>query len=149
MLKKPKGPLVIQGDELWSFVGSKKNKCWSWLALDQGSREIVGCHLGHRDPSGAQKLWNALPPVYHQCAVCYTDFYFAYERVLPSKRHKPSAKGSGKTSHIERFKNTLRQRISRLVRKTLSCSKKFQNLRGAVWYFIHHYNACLRLKTPL
>jgi IS1 family transposase len=32
--------------------------------------------------------------------------------------------GSGKTNHIERFNNTMRQRISRLVRKTLSFSKK-------------------------
>ena len=74
VIKKPKGPLVIQCDELWSFVGSKQNKCWIWLALDQGSREIVGCHLGRRDHNGAQKLWKSLPPVYRPCAVCYTDF---------------------------------------------------------------------------
>ena len=48
------------------------------------------------------------------------------EEVLPFpfKRHRPVGKESGKTSHIERLNNTLRQRISRLVRKTLSFSKK-------------------------
>ncbi len=35
---------------------------------------------------------------------------------------------------------TLRQRVSRLVRKTLSFSKKLENHIGAIWNFIHHYN---------
>jgi hypothetical protein len=49
------------------------------------------------------------------------------------------------TTCIERFNNTLRQRVGRLVRKTLSFSKKLSNHIGAVWYFIHYYNASLRL----
>ncbi|MEM8721827.1 MAG: IS1 family transposase, partial [Cyanobacteria bacterium P01_G01_bin.39] len=43
------------------------------------------------------------------------------------------------------FNCTLPQRVSRLVRKTLSCSKKIENHIGAIWYFVHHYNASLRL----
>jgi hypothetical protein len=60
--------------------------------------------------------------VYRQCAVCYTDFWAAYGAVLPSKRHQAVGKETGKTSYIERFNNTLRQRVSRLVRKILSFS---------------------------
>lgn len=86
----------------------------------------------------------SLPPVYRQCAVCYTDFWEAYEQVLPSKRHCSVGKDSGHTSYIERFNNTLRQRVSRLVRKTLSFSKSIDNHIGAIWYFIHHYNNNLR-----
>jgi IS1 family transposase len=41
---------------------------------------------------------------------------------------------------IERLNNTLRQRMSRLVRKTLSFSKKRENHIGAIWYFVHHDN---------
>ncbi|MEP0874219.1 IS1 family transposase, partial [Trichocoleus desertorum AS-A10] len=29
------------------------------------------------------------------------------------------------------------------VRRTLSFSKKLENHIGAVWYFVHHYNASL------
>ncbi len=87
-------------------------------------------------------LWNSLPPVYRQCAVCYTDFWAAYQKVIPPKRHEAVGKESGKTNHIERFNNTMRQRISRLVRKTLSFSKRLDNHIGAIWYFIHHYNSC-------
>ncbi|MGL5834122.1 MAG: IS1 family transposase, partial [Waterburya sp.] len=41
------------------------------------------------------------------------------------------------------FNNTLRQRVSRLVRKTLSFSKSLENHIGAIWYFIHYYNQSL------
>jgi len=27
---------------MWSFVGSKANKVWIWLAIDQATREILG-----------------------------------------------------------------------------------------------------------
>ncbi|MEP0874222.1 IS1 family transposase, partial [Trichocoleus desertorum AS-A10] len=49
-------------------------------------------------------------------------------------------KETGLTSYIERFNNTLRQRVSRLVRKTLSFSKNLSNHIGVIWNFIHHYN---------
>ena len=142
---KKKGHLTIQCDELWSFVGNKDNKQWVWLAQDQKTREIVGAYVGSRDEKGARGLWKSLPPVYRQCAVAYTDFWSAYGKIFPSKRHKPVGKETGKTSYIERFNCTLRQRVSRLVRKTLSFSKKIENHIGAIWYFIHHYNASLRL----
>ena len=128
---------------MWSFVLHKGNKQWIWLALDAKTREIVGVYVGNRSREGAQGLWNTLPGVYRQCAVSYTDFWSAYDEVFPSKRHQSVGKESGKTSYIERFNCTLRQRVSRLVRKTLSFSKKLENHIGAVWYFVHHYNASL------
>ena len=128
---------------MWSFVGNKGNKQWIWLALDRDSREIVGVYVGDRSRKGAKKLWQSLPPIYRQCAVCYSDFWEAYEQVIPSKRHRAVGKETGKTNYIERFNCTLRQRVSRLVRKTLSFSKKLDNHTGAIWYFVHYYNASL------
>ena len=130
---------------MWSYVVNKKNKIWIWLAKDRDMKEIVGCYIGSRDKKGAKGLWESLPGVYRQCAVCYTDFWSAYDEIFPSKRHVSVAKGSGETNHIERQNCTFRQRISRLVRKTLSFSKKIENHIGAVWYFIHDYNACLAI----
>ena len=126
---KPKklGKLTIQLDELWSFVGNKQNNKWIWLALDASTREVLGAYIGDRSRQGAKKLWLSIPPIYRQCAVCYTDFWEASSQVLPSKRHKAVGKEIGKTSYIERLNNTFRQRIGRLVRKTLSFSKKLEN----------------------
>lgn len=135
--------MTIQCDELWSFVDHKGNKQWVWLALDSTTREIVGVYIGDRDEQAARKLWNSLPPVYRQCAVVYTDFWAAYGAVFPTKRHQAVGKDTGKTSYIERFNNTLRQRVSRLVRKTLSFSKSVENHIGAIWYFVHYYNNSL------
>ena len=140
---KKKGRLTIQCDEMWSFVGNKGNKQWIWLALDVETREIIGVHIGDRSEQGAKKLWDSLPSVYRQCAVAYTDFWRAYALVFPAQRHKPVGKESGKTNYIERFNCTMRQRVSRLVRKTLSFSKKLENHIGAIWFFIHHYNSSL------
>jgi len=143
MRSKAKGRLTVECDELWSFVGNKDQKQWVWLAIDRDTRAIVGVAVGACDEATARQLWESLPAVYRQCAVCYSDFWDAYACVLPSKRHRPIGKESGQTSHSERLNNTLRQRISRLVRKTLSFSKKVENHSGAIWYFVHHYNASL------
>ncbi len=59
--------------------------------------------------------------------------------LFPTQRLKAGGKESGKTNYIERFNCTMRQRVSRLVRKTLSFSKKLD----AIWFFIHHYNSSL------
>ncbi len=140
VIPKAKGALRIQIDELWSFVNDKGNKQWVWLALDAHSREIVSCYIGSRGQESAPGLWQSLPGVYRQCAMIYTDSWEAYRCVLPSKRHCAVGKETGLTNYIERFNNTLRQRISRLVRKTLSFSKKLENHISAIWSFIHDYN---------
>ena len=142
---KEKKRLSVQMDELWSFVDSKGNQQWVWLALDAQTREIVGVHIGDRSAVSALALWNSMPPVYRQCAVIYTDHWSAYDSVLPSKRHRSVDKDSGFTSYIERFNCTIRQRVSRLVRKSLAFSKKLENHIAAIWRFVHHYNANLQL----
>lgn len=124
-------------------MNNKGNKQWVWLALDADSREIVGVYVGARDEAAAQELWQSLPALYRQCAIAYTDFWEAYQAILPNKQHRAVGKKTGKTSYIERFNNTLRQRLSRLVRKTLSFSKSLENHISAIWYFVHYYNASL------
>jgi IS1 family transposase len=146
---KAKKKLTVQMDELGSFVDHKGNRQWVWLAMDAETREIIGCAIGDRSKETAKALWESIPGVYRPCAVIYTDGLESYGAVLPRKRHRVVGKESGKTSYIERLNNTLRQRISRLVRKTLSFSKKQVNHEGAIWNFIHHYNACLKLEGSM
>jgi len=140
---KRKRRLILQCDELWSFVGRRDNKVWLWLAMDAETREIVALHVGDRSREGAQALWENLPPLYRECAICFTDDWEAYVDVLPESRHRIVDKQSGLTSYIERFNNTVRQRLARFARETLSFSKKLENHIGAIWFFVHHYNAQL------
>jgi insertion element IS1 protein InsB len=98
---------------------------------------------------GAQGLWNSLPPEFREQGKAYTDFWESYQDVFPADQLQQGGKETGNTNHIERFNNTMRQRISRLVRKTLSFSKKLENHIGAIWNFIHHYNASLTNTYPI
>jgi hypothetical protein len=41
-VKKKKGKLTSESDEMWSFVGYKGNKLWQELAIDALTKEILG-----------------------------------------------------------------------------------------------------------
>jgi insertion element IS1 protein InsB len=60
--------------------------------------------------------------------------------VLPAAQHRAISQLARKTNQIERFNNTLRQRVSRLVREALSLSKKLAHHSGAIKLFICHDN---------
>jgi IS1 family transposase len=132
--------LEAEADEMWSFVKKKANKQWIWVALDAITRQVMAFHVGDRSRDSTKELWAKIPLVYREQATFHTDHYDAYTGVIPVQRHQAMTKKARKTNHIERFNNTLRQRMSRLVRETLSFSKKLANHIGAIKYFIYHYN---------
>jgi len=127
-------------DELWSFVGSKANPVWIWLALERQTRRVVGFAMGDRSAETGRRLWDSLPADYRKRAVCFSDFWSAYPAFLPSKRHHAVGKETGETAHIERLNNTLRQRCANLVRKTLSFSKAREPHERRIRLFLDHYN---------
>ena len=49
-------------------------------------------------------------------------------------------KETGKTAHVERWNNTLRQRLARFVRMTLSFSKSEVRHEVCLLLFLHRYN---------
>ena len=132
--------LEAEADEMWSFVAKKGNKQWLWIAMDTKTRQIVAFHVGDRSRDSAKQLWANIPAVYREQATFDTDQYDAYKGVIPAAQHKAITKKARKTNHIERFNNTLRQRVSRLVRDTLAFSKKLANHIGAIKFFICGYN---------
>jgi insertion element IS1 protein InsB len=132
--------LEAEADEMWSFVASKDNKQWIWVAIDTTTKQVIAFQVGDRSRQSAEKLWQRIPPAYRHHATFVTDDWEAYKGVIPSAQHEVCAKGRGGTNIIERFNCTLRQRVSRLVREALSFSKILRNHIGAIKYFICHYN---------
>jgi insertion element IS1 protein InsB len=132
--------LEAELDELWSFEGKKTNRHWVWIATDTTTRQVLAFHVGDRSGQSAETLWEKIPAVYQEHALFYTDHYAVYSGVIPSTQHHAISELARTTNHIERFNCTLRQRISRLVRVTLSFSKKLSNHIGAIKYFICDYN---------
>jgi insertion element IS1 protein InsB len=130
-------------------VQKKAHQQWIWMAMDAKTRQIIAFHVGDRSRDSAKALWANIPMVYREQATFHTDQYDAYQGVIPAERHKAITKKARETNHIERFNNTLRQRLSRLVRETLSFSKKLAHHIGAIKYFICHYNLTRAAALPV
>jgi len=129
---------VLEYDEAWSFVLKKRNKRWLWTVMCRRTRQIISFAIGDRSEKTCQRLWKRVPEEYRGC-VSYSDFWEAYQKVLPDETHRPVGKDSGQTNHMERWYCTLRQHQARYVRKTLSFSKKdsFHHM-VTKWYIVDH-----------
>jgi len=128
----------LEADEMWSYVGAKDCSQWLWLAIERHTGLVVGFHIGARDEESALGLWLSIPEALRTQALVFTDDWPAYAAVLQKGQHQ--TEGKKQTTRIERLNNTLRQRCSRLVRKTLSFSKSWQNHFLAIRFFLVNYN---------
>ncbi|MFN4147894.1 MAG: IS1 family transposase [Runella sp.] len=138
-----------EADELWSWVGKRNNVYYVWLVMHKDSKQIVAFHVGDRSRESAKALWGKIPPEIKENGLFHTDDWDSYKTVIPEERHL-YCKQKKYTNHIERFNNTLRQRVSRLVRETLSFSKKLENHIGAIKYYLcyHNKNCAMGLLAP-
>ena len=136
----------LEADEMWSFIGAKDCPEWLWLAVERRTGLIVGFHLGSRGKEGALGLWLSIPQKLRHKALVFTDDWDAYATVFAKGQHQ--VEGKKQTIKIERFNTTLRQRCARLVRKTLSFSKTWENHYLAIKYFLVHYNLERLAKKP-
>ena len=130
---------VLELDELWSFVLRKSNKRWVWIALCRRTRQVVAYYIGDRSEKSCRQLWRRIPESYKSCTT-YSDFWDAYRQVFPAQSHHSVGKETGQTAHVERWNNTLRQRLARFVRKTLSFSKSELVHDLVLRFFIINYN---------
>ncbi len=130
---------VLELDELWSFVLKKSNKRWIWIALCRRTRQVVAYYVGDRSQKSCRQLWQRIPDGYKTCTT-YSDFWDTYQKVFPAESHHSVGKETGQTAHVERWNNTLRQRLARFVRKTLSFSKSETIHDLVLRFFIINYN---------
>jgi len=75
--------------------------------------------------------------------MAYSDFWSAYAAVIPAAQHQAVGKETGETAHVERFNTTLRQRLARLVRQSLSFSKSAHMHDVCLRLFIWRYNSAI------
>ena len=120
----------------------RAGKRWIWIALSRATRQVVAYVIGDRSQESCQKLWAAIPEAYRQ-AHCFSDFWEAYSLVIPAGQHTAAGKESGFTAHVERWNLTLRQRLGRFVRKSLSFSKSEEMHEICLRLFLHDYNLSL------
>ena len=82
-----------------------------------------------------EKLFNINP--FRVIKLCYNILSYL------GAQHKRINKKARLTNHVERLFCTMRQRISRLVRSSLSFSKKLGYHVAAIKYFLYHYNLAI------
>lgn len=121
-------------DEMWSFVGKKKNQRWLWHAIDRRSGKVLAHTFGRRTDEVFLQLKKLLEPFGIQ-KYC-TDGWGAYERHIPADQHEI---GKRKTQQIERKHLGLRTRIKRLARKTICYSRTEEMHDIVIGLFINRY----------
>ena len=127
-------------DEMWSFVGRKKDQRWLWHAIDHRSGQVLAYVFGRRQDEVFLKLKGLLEPF--GITRYYTDYWGAYTRHIALEAHQP---GKRHTQKIERKHLTLRTRIKRLARKTLCFSQSIQMHDIVIGLFVNRYEFGLLL----
>lgn len=130
---------ILELDELWSFFAKKTNQAGIWIALCRQTRQVVAYAIGDRSQATCRRLWEVIPPAY-RAGRCFSDFWAVYQAVIPEEQHTAVGKETGEMAHVERWNNTLRQRLARFVRKTLSFSKSLMMHEACLNLFLHRYN---------
>jgi IS1 family transposase len=127
----------------WTNCGRlcSKKRTTSGCGLPCAARRVKWSPMRLRDRSKktCQHLWEAIPAAYRQ-GHCFTDFWAAYKAVIPREQHMAVGKETGETCHVERWNNTLRQRLARFVRMTLSFSKSELMHEACLLLFLHRSN---------
>lgn len=121
-------------DEMWSYVGRKKDQRWLWHAIDPRRNKVLAYVFGRRKDEVFLKLKALLEPF--GITRYFTDYYGAYTRHLDADEHQP---GKRHTQKIERKHLTLRARIKRLARKTICFSKSIQMHDIVIGLFVNRY----------
>ena len=127
-------------DEMWSFVGRKKDQRWLWHAIDHRTGKVLAYVFGRRQDEVFLQLKALLEPF--GSTRFYTDYWGAYTRHIDSEEHQA---GKRNTQKIERKHLTLRTRIKRLARKTICFSKSIQMHDIVIGLFVNRYEFGLLL----
>jgi len=127
----------LQLDEMWSFVQKKSNKAWIWVCYEPDSQQVICIHIGSRALESMEKIWVKIPKKFRKKCFFETDDWKAFQKVIPSEQHWI---GKKYTHFIEGLFTKVRSRVSRLVRKSLSFSKKAENHELAIKYFFWNMN---------
>lgn len=108
----------IELDELWHYVGKKKNKLWVWLALHGDKFAMLDFVVGDRSAETGKKLWIKISEI--DCKAYHTDDWPAYREFIEKEKHVVGKQG---TNRIESFNSNIRHYLARFRRKTKCYSK--------------------------
>lgn len=119
-------------DEMWTYIGNKKEVNWITYALERRSGAVVDFIVGRKTCDNIKPLINKI--LCFNPKRIYTDGLNIYPNLIPSSIH---GRGRYHTNHIERKNLSLRTHVKRLGRKTIcfSKSKKYLEAHLAIYFW--------------
>ena len=125
----------MEFDEMWHFIGSKKNKIRIIKAVDRRTGRTVAWVTGGRDAATFRRLYDKVKQL-KDCTF-YTDDWDAFAKVLPAERHIIGKSG---TVIIERDNSNTRHHLGRMTRRTKVVSKcpKMVDLSLRLYHHLHN-----------
>ncbi len=129
----PAVPLRLCADEMWSFVGRKRQPRWLWWVEEAASGRVLAFVFGRRTHATFRRLRAVLASAGWAVGHWLTDAWWAYVDELAASAHTV---GKAPLQALERKHLTLRTRLKRLTRKTICFSKKQFFHDGLISLFI-------------
>ena len=114
-------------DELVTCIGHKQNRVWVAYAWERKERRVVAMRIGRRSKRHLRPLIDTL--LLADARRIRTDGLDIYRSLIPHRIHRALRFG---TNGIERMNLTLRTRLKRLARRTISYSKSTAMLHACV-----------------
>ncbi|NDA63232.1 MAG: IS1 family transposase [Chitinophagia bacterium] len=137
-LKSDKEIEVLEIDEMHSYIGSKKNYIWIWIAVDRYGKRFVNFVLGKRNRGACEKLWKEIES--KSIGKVMTDFWEAYVGVVPKDKHIQS---KAETYTVEGYNSRCRHFLARMRRKTKCYTKSLKMLEYSIRLLMLKHNGQL------
>ena len=86
-------------------VSRDRGTAWLKKPVDcRRSRQVVASAIGDRGQRTLQLLWERIPAA-DKIGLVFTDFWDAYQKVVPQEQHRAMGKGDEETNHITPIKS--------------------------------------------
>lgn len=126
LLPKPSGEFVcLELDEMWHFLGSKKNKLWIWKAYCRDTRTLVAFECGDRDFATLVRLVSKLKG--YNVKIFFTDHFGPYQKLIPECMLVQS---KSETVSIEQNNGSQRHWLAPFRRRSIVISKSLKVLES-------------------
>jgi insertion element IS1 protein InsB len=122
--------IVLELDEMWHYLKTKRHKLWIWKALDSDTGQLLDWECGRRDKATLKRMVDRL--VKWDVQLYCTDKWATYASVIPPDKLMQS---KATTHAIERNHGRQRHWFGRFKRKSIivSMSREMFDLTMALF----------------
>lgn len=130
----------IEIDEMHTYIGSKKNYQWIWIAVDRYGKKFINVVIGDRSSATGKELWLAVES--QSDGKVATDYWKPYENFISKAKHIQS---KAQTFTVEGYNSLFRHFLARMRRKTKCYSKSMYMLKLSILLLMHYRNGSLTI----